>query len=246
MKLSKSVPTYPQIKVDEDNFAKNLVDFKGNAYTSTPSKDYNATYIRRSDNHFYLSTPPKKYITLHHTMGFLSNDIVNLTSSKVSVPFTIDTQGRIYQLFNPKYWAYHIGSSPKKSSWENTTLSKITIGIELCNFGPLIEDPNNPNLLRDYWGFLYCTKDNQEAYKKVSYRGYDYYAAYTDAQYKALDSLLLKLCREFNIPHTFLHHTKRFDFMYDIPKAGIWSHSNVRKDKYDLSPAFDFRRISGR
>jgi len=82
-------------------------------------------------------------------------------------------------------------------------------------------------------------KANKEYYIKNSYRGYNYYATYTNAQYKALDSLLLFLCREFDITHSFIDKDKRLDILSEEPKAGIVSHINYRSNKVDVSPAMN-------
>jgi hypothetical protein len=249
MKLSKTVPTAPQLLSTEQSFHTTLRDVGGKTWSKSPSRfGDDCLALQCGDtSFFYNEKTPKSGITLHHTVGLLPGDISVLSkkNNHVSVSFVIGMSGKVYQLFDPTLWSYHLGKTPPGASWTNTQLSKSTIGIELSSFGPLTKVGDK---LFDIYGYLYCGIADSEYYVGLDkpWRGYSYFASYTDAQYKALDSLLLKLCREFNIPHTFLPEGKRFEFSKKPPTVGIWAHCNVREDKSDISMAFDFGRISGR
>lgn len=249
MKLSKTLPTAPRLLEAEEIFHKTLRDVSGKTWTASPSRFGDRCLdIKCGDKSFFYETAsPKQAITLHHTIGLLPGDISVLSKkdNHVSVSFVIGMSGNCYQLFDPKYWSYHLGKTPPGASWTNTQMSKATIGIELSNFGPLTRVGDK---LFDIYGFLYCDISDTTHYGSLPtpWRGYSYFAAYTDAQYKTLDSLLLKLCREFNIPHTFLPVAQRFNFSKKVPNVGIWAHCNVREDKSDISSIFDFSKISGR
>lgn len=251
LKLSKTKSTIHSLAQDEADFLKTGVDYKGTAWDLSDGSIQGTTRLTKKNgdhSYYYKQEIAHKWITCHATMGFLSTDVANLSKPNhhVSTAYVVARNGTVFEMFDPKYWSYHIGGAPRGAGWQNKTLSQASIGIEISNFIMLKESPTDPNILTDFWGFKYCEKSDTEHYKQVSYRGYDYYATFTDAQYKALDSLLLRLCRRFNILHSFLPPSERFKFGKNIPKSGIWLHSNVRSDKYDMSPVFDFSRISGR
>lgn len=251
LKLSKINSTIDNLAQDEADFLTTQIDYQGTEWNFSDGSIPKTTRLTKSSgdhSYYYREKSIKKHIVCHATMGFLSNDVANLSrpNRHVSTAYLIGRNGHVFELFNPHYWSYHIGSAPKGAGWQNKTLSKMTIGIELSNFIVLKEHATDKKALTDYWNFKYCNKSNNFAYRQINYRGYDYYATFTDEQYRSLDSLLLHLCRQFNIPHTFLPLQQRYGFTKQIPKAGIWLHSNVRKDKYDMSPVFDFNRISGR
>lgn len=243
--LSMKRLTINALEKDEEDFANTLVDANLNKWKVVdPVLSDKVFSIRNGSGYFYNEESKKETIVLHHTMGYLSNDMANLSKGKVSVPYTIARDGTIYELFDPRLWAYHIGTEPR-SNWRNPIESKRSIGIELSNFGPLKEHSRKKDILVDYWNFPYCMKSNDGFYHKESYRGFEYWATYTDAQYRSLNWLVEKLCREFDIPHRMLPVDERFSLLKNIPKEGILSHVNFRSQKTDVSPAFDYLRIKG-
>lgn len=137
--------------------------------------------------------------------------------------------GNIYNLFDDKFWSYHLGSGTVGT---NALMSKQTIGIEISNYGPLRLQDNN---LIDAYGNAYCTLDDKEYYKQCTYRGYNYYATMTEKQELAVAKLLKYLCKEHDIPEIF---KKDADTLFkDAASAksfkGIYLHTSVRKDKFD-------------
>lgn len=249
LKLSKKNLTIAGLEADETFFSDTLKDYSGKLWEEVTPVIDGTIAIRPEENsssYHYASEHPKKRIVLHATHGFLSNDVANLSKHHVSTAYVISRGGVAYELFDPKFWSYHIGKTPKGAWWRNKSESQQTIAIELSNIGNLLEHPSKPDILTDAWGFPYCMKDNTDFYVERPYRGYKYYATYTDAQMKALDSLLLKLCRKFDIPHSFLHKDERMQHQTEVPTAGIVAHVNYRTDKTDVSPAFDWMKISGR
>jgi len=242
--LSKKKLTIHGLEADELEFASTLVAVNGKKFTKGTSDFDGVTRLNlENPQHYYTAKYKKDQIVLHHTVGFLSGDAATLTRDKVSTAYLLGRTGFVGELFNPRYYAYHLGPNVVGG---NKIRSQRTIAIELSNFGPLKEHATNPDILVDMWDFPYCMKSDTEYYVECPYRGHKYYATYTDAQMKALDSLLLKLCREFNIPHTFLPPNERMKVQTKVPSAGIVSHVNYRKDKTDVSPAFDYFKISGR
>ena len=193
---------------------------------------------------YYKEVTAKKKIILHFTMGYLKGDIATLTSNKVSVPFVIGRNGKVYNLFASKYWSYHLGPG---AIGGNTAMSKESIGIELSNIGPLklIGD----NLVTTYSdNDIYCHISETGHYIKLpkKYRGYEYYATFTNKQYESLILLLKFLLEKNKIPKYFLSEANRFNTIADaafIAFSGIASHVNCRKDKTDIGPAFDWNRV---
>jgi N-acetylmuramoyl-L-alanine amidase len=195
-------------------------------------------------SYYYEEETAKKKIVLHFTMGYLKGDIATLTKGHVSVPFVIGRKGNIYNLFASKYWSYHLGPSAMGG---NTAMSKESIGIEISNIGPLKKIGNN--LVTTYSDSdVYCTLAETQYYTKLGtkYRGFEYYAKFTDAQYTATIKLIKFLCAKYDLPKTFVTEAKRFDTLTSNEFSnfkGIVSHVNCRTDKVDIGPAFDWNRI---
>ena len=193
---------------------------------------------------FYKEEIAKKKIVLHFTMGYLKGDIATLTKSHVSVPFVIGRNGIIYNLFTSKYWSYHLGPSAMGG---NTAMSRECIGIEISNIGPLKKIGDN--LVTTYSDTdIYCSLTETQFYTKLStkYRGFEYFATYTSAQYEALAKLIRFLCAKYSLPKKFLNEPGRYLIM-DAPGftnyTGVVSHVNCRNDKVDIGPAFDWNKI---
>ena len=127
-------------------------------------------------------------------------------------------------------------------------MSKSTIGIEISNIGVLKRIGDS--LVSSYSDTdIYCDINESNFYHKLEtpYRDVQYFASFTDAQYKSLIVLLKYLTAEYNIPATFLPEDKRYitGKEDEITRfKGIVSHVNYRHtDKWDLGPAFDWDRI---
>jgi N-acetylmuramoyl-L-alanine amidase len=177
-------------------------------------------------------------------MGSLKGDIATLTTNHVSVPFVIARNGIIYNLFASKYWSYHLGAGAVGG---NTAMSKESIGIELSNIGPLKRI--NGNLVTTYADTdVYCKLDEHQYYSTVNpgYRGYQYFAKFTQVQYNALSLLIRFLCARYNIPKIFQLEADRYEIMTADgfrSFSGVVSHVSCRRDKTDIGPAFDWDRI---
>lgn len=195
---------------------------------------------------YYLEATPKKKIIVHYTMGYLKGDIASLTKDRVSVSFVVGRSGNIFNLFDTKYWSYHLGPG---AIGGNTPMSKECIGIELSNIGPLKKIGDN--LVTTYSDSdIYCSLAETQFYTKLpnKYRGYEYYATFTENQYANLVKLLKYLCGQHNLPKKFIDAADRYNVL-TAPKftgfSGIATHVNCRTDKTDIGPAFEWGRITG-
>lgn len=195
-------------------------------------------------SYYYQEETAKKKILLHFTMGYLKGDIGTLTKQHVSVPFVVGRNGIIYNLFASKYWSYHLGPG---AIGGNTAMSKECIGIEISNIGPLKKVGNN--LVTTYSDQdIYCSLAETQYYTRLNtpYRGFEYYATFTAAQYEAIGKLIRFLCAKYNLPKTFIDPAERYKVMTEsgfTSFKGIASHVNCRPDKVDIGPAFEWDKI---
>jgi len=244
--------TFGKLASYEQGFAAKPV-VNGVAYKLTPttltSSDGSASVdvvrCRRADGgeaYFSPKRIPKARICLHFTVGNVRSDVYTLAgTSKVSVPFLVARDGTVYEFFDSHFWAYHLG---KNSRYDNLSMSAVSVGIEISNYGPLTPAGS---VLNNAYKSAYCSLDQTDAYVELgaAYRGYRYFASYTDAQIEAVGRLLRYLGAEHQIPLSFLPEARRNEVLDDLSKEGpgtaflgVCSHVNFRPDKFDLGPAF--------
>ncbi|MBX2892379.1 MAG: N-acetylmuramoyl-L-alanine amidase [Saprospiraceae bacterium] len=200
---------------------------------------------------YYAERFPKERIVLHFTAGFLQGDVPWLTRSNkyVSVPFVVGRTGEIFNLYRSAYWSYHLGVGDRR--WD-----RASIGIELSNIGPLVLEGNMlkyevqrqlPDGQLVTVRYDYCDVNESAYYQRIPqrYRGHEFFAAFTDAQYSSLARLLVYLTNRYNIPRVFLPPATRFDALpQNFSHRGILSHVNYRPSgKWDIGPAFDWARL---
>jgi N-acetyl-anhydromuramyl-L-alanine amidase AmpD len=212
---------------------------------------------KNRSKYFFDVEHPKKRIVLHFTAGQLRSDLQALTGNErhVSTPFVIGRNGIIYQLFSSKFWSGHIGKGIGNTNTGNAQ-DKITIGIELSNYGYLTEKSGN---LETYYSRqkddkgnigpvdVYCSLADTQAYSKIStpFRSQIFYSTFTDAQYDSLIVLLRYLTVQYNIPREFLSEPQRYQAGNHVLQFnGIVSHVNYRESgKWDIGPAFDWEKV---
>ena len=71
------------------------------------------------------------------------------------------------------------------------------------------------------------------------WRGKKYFQKYTDKQINSLKKIILELARKFDIPLPNIKYDECFfDLKYDALNGapGLWTHVNVREDKWDCFP----------
>ena len=199
-------------------------------------------------NYFINSKSKKQGICLHYTEGYLGGDLSYLSrqDAYVSVPFLIGQSGTIVQMFDPDYWAYHLGNM---AIGGNKRGSRSLIAIELNSVGNLSQ---SGNWMFTYWGNEYCRVSETQYYTKLPqpYRGEQYFAKFSEAQYRSLRELIGVLTRKYGIPNVFLPPNARHR-SFDGPSSaekyrGISSHVNYRRTgKLDIGPAFEWKKIGG-
>ena len=221
------------------NLAEKQVTIPG---TNDPFTVVSCVPANGDQSFYYPEKTTKEKIVLHFTAGYIKGDIAALTTkdNHVSVAYVIARDGNIYQLFDPDYWSYHLGSG---AIGGNTNNSKTSIGIELSNIGPLTQ---SGDAIKTVYGDTYCTTDQQEYYLKTdNFRGYTVFATHTDAQYEALAKLVRYLTARYNIPNVFLDEASRYEVNEKVAAhKGIVSHINFRTSgKWDIGPGFDWERL---
>ena len=190
-------------------------------------------------SHFNKARLPKSKIVLHHTAGGFEGDLNTLLASKVSTAFLISPEGRIVMLFQPWNWAWHLG---KGAIGGNEVQSKLSIGIEISNWGFLIR---KGDLLYTYTKEVYCHINDPLYVEGKPWKNYgnlqvQYFARYSEAQYESVKTLKNLLCKLYGIPNTVWkngHSSGVINF------KGITTHTDFRQDKYDLSPTFEWDKI---
>ena len=197
---------------------------------------------------YYREETPKSRIVLHYTAGYLKGDIATLTTPgyHVSTPFVVARDGTIYNLWPSKYWSYHLGKGAKGG---NERMSRSGVGIEVSNLGWLTRkgDELHTAYSKASRPDVYCRVDEEAFYTKLpkKYRGYEYFATYTEEQYRSVIGLVRFLTARYGIPREFLPVSRRYQVLDDVASfRGITSHVNYREDgKWDIGPAFDWERV---
>lgn len=193
---------------------------------------------RLSKDQFVDELTDKKQIYLHHTAGGPDAVAVakyfNKQVGKVATAFIIGNRGTIVQCFSSKNWAYHLGLKQEvfeEAGVSYKSLDKISIGIEICNYGPLTKRN----------GYYYNYVGGKVDYTEVTildakYKGHIYWQKYTDAQIESTRQLLVYLCDTYKIPKDYFNSIFNIDKRALRGESGIFTHNSVRKDKSDIYP----------
>jgi len=189
---------------------------------------------------------------IHHTAGWDNpyNVVRNWNNDKrgrVATQYVIGGSnvkgktkhdGVVVECFPNNYLGWHLG---KVGAFK---ISKLSGGVELCNFGYLTKK-----------GDKYYTYVNTEVKPEYvcdlgyKFRGHQYWHAYTDKQIESLRLLILHLRDIYpkmdlvnGLPKLLkdgVHPKDAFEFnadAYNAKQFGLWTHTNVRKDKFDCFP----------
>jgi len=181
---------------------------------------------------------PKRNIVLHHTVSSTARSAMNWwrqTPARIATAYIIDKAGNVFEMFPPECWAHHLGLNERR----NTALNQQSIGIELVNEGQLRARQDGGY----EWNFLGATPAPYSGPAPVQqlWRGFDLWAPYTETQCTAAIELIQQLAQQFNIP-TRVCPNLDFDRLVN-EKYGIYAHCNIRRDKFDVSPAFNLKAL---
>ena len=203
----------------------------------------NIIRVQFPDSQFVKEETEKTQIVLHHTASGpgIDGDLAwwRKTPERVATHFIIDRAGQIYQLFDLKYWGWHLGLSNKDFSSMGCTyrnLDKTSVGIEIDCWGHLQKAPDGKCYPTGMIGKARPVTDIQEYCPSNKWRGNTMFERYTNAQVTALKDLLHDLCAQLNIPKTY--HIDMWGASTNALKGtpGIWTHASYRKDKSDCHP----------
>jgi N-acetyl-anhydromuramyl-L-alanine amidase AmpD len=196
--------------------------------------------LRLEAKDYIVSETRKNLIVLHHTVGGSVRSTVDYwrtepEQKRVATAYLVERNGVVYEVFDPKHWAFHLGLKGAKGE-----VDRRSIGIEIASEGGLIQ--------RD--GKLYCfdkvsdrTLFTQDYYDHgMPWRGYRFYDAYSEAQISAVIALINFLCKQFEIPRkTPANHFDADDAYREY--AGVLGHHHLRPDKSDVHPGFAWQRV---
>lgn len=190
-------------------------------------------------NQYYTREYKKEFIFVHFTAGTTAEGAIswwNQTKSHVGTAFVIDDdeEGTIYETFDPKQYAYHLGI--RGTSY----LDKHSIGIEVVSPGPLHKE-GGKFMFYPLWPSKNAGKEipkDRVFEVEDGWRGHRYFHKISNAQCKALKELIIKLVKEFDIPlQESSENWNRYNNNVINDKIpGIWAHTTVRQDKLDMPP----------
>lgn len=208
-------------------------------------------------NEYVNEVAAKSIIFLHHTAGghrpdWVVNDWKNDRNAqgnriRVATSFVIGGistttgdntyDGQIVRCFPENKWAYHLGVG-------GDTLNKKSIGIEICNYGPLTFEAG-----RGYVNYVNKVVPNSLVIELAQpFRGFRFYHRYTDRQLDSVNELVHHLATSFGINlnlglkvqinANMANSAAAFELNANAlnGNAGVWTHTNVRSDKSDCSP----------
>lgn len=186
------------------------------------------------EGQYHKEETPKSLIVLHHTVGGSAQSTLDWwaqTPERVGTAFVVDRDGTVYEMFDPKYWAAHLGIKGDKN-----VIDRRSIGIEMVGWGGLTK-ANGGFTALDGKKHLDIAMFYEGSPRLVTleqpYRGYRYFEVYYPAQVTAVVALVKKLQAQFNISSA-VHPTA------DRTVQGVTHHAALRPDKSDLHPGWDW------
>ena len=180
----------------------------------------------------------KNKIFIHYTVsGPDAKSVIRYwdgNSPRIATAFVVsgrgNEDGKIYEAFDPDYWSYHLGVKGTKGK-----IDKHSVGIELCAWGRL--DKKNDKYYNTYGSEVSV---DEVCELEGDWRGNKYYHAYSDKQMESLENLLKWIIKTYKIPVQNIEFDGSWmEYNSDVVKSktpGVWTHTNVRKDKQDSYP----------
>ena len=189
----------------------------------------------------------KIQIYLHHTAG--NSNPFNVYKDWETTPERIATcvviagkpnktdsfkDGLIVQGYSSKKWGFHLGlkeATFQKFGLPYKSLDRISIGIEICNWGQLTRKQGK------FYNWIDKVIPDEDVIElDTPFRGYKYFHNYTDAQIIAVEKLLRHWGDKYNIP--LAYHDDIFEVNSRALKGapGVFTHCSVRYNKVDIYP----------
>jgi hypothetical protein len=173
--------------------------------------DFNITKQNLPEDEYFKNETKKTILVLHHTAGghrpdwtisgwdkdkTSKNESIRIATSYVIGGKSLrdgnqDFDGKIYEAFEDKYWAHHIGMKTSN----NANVNKHSIGIEVCNYGPL-------TLTKDGKFLTYVNSvvpQSEVLDLGKPFRGYRYWHNYTQNQLESLEFLIKDIIQRHGI-----------------------------------------------
>lgn len=233
--------------VTQSKLFKNVKDFEQELDTERVELLYDTALL--DQNEYFSGPADPQYIFLHHTAGW-ENPYNTISSwnkdnrGRIATEFVVGGtsingnrthDGRVVKCLPDGAWAYHLGKI------KSSEMARNSVGIEICNFGFLTQQGLG---FKTYTGQL--VKDSEIADIGFKWRGYRYWHKYSDAQIEATYELIRFIAQRDDIDPCkglveWINKDPKtaFDYREDADRGkvkGLLSHSNVRKDKTDISP----------
>jgi len=214
--------------------------------------------VNFAEKNFVKEATKKTQIVLHHTVSGdgVEGDIAwwNKMNDKVATHYIIDRQGVIHQLFDDKFWAYHLGTTAehfRKFGLSFQNLNKNSIGIELDSWGPVL--PSGDKYYPVRWDTASKKHLPDTAKKPINghpdeycsgFKNYRFFERYTSKQLSSLAFLLDKLCLDHGISPKYKGDSFWIANKFALSgQAGIWGHISFRSDKSDPHPQTELVQI---
>ena len=233
---SQTLSLLQEINATTDHFEK--------VYSPSSSLIINKYYLPKDE---YIQGPTKKeYLFLHHTAGWHNpyktvDDWARDNRGRIATEFVMggrsvrgdDDQydGEVVQCIPRGGYGWHLGKNG--SQYMHTH----SVAIEVCNFSyakdglTYVNTPIQPEQLIEL---------------PAPFRGHKFWHAYSDRQIEMLKLFILWIAERdtIDVQDGIIAEIKQkgmeaFEFNEDAYTGkikGMWSHTNIRKDKYDMFP----------
>jgi len=236
-------------------------DISEKVYSPFPGLTVKKNFLPSSE---YKSGPTQKeYLFLHHTAGWNNpyktvQDWATDNRGPVATEFVLGGpsvkgnddryDGEMVQCCPEGAYGWHLGDNGSQYMHVHS------VGIEVCNFGQLTEGGyrnSNRVWIEKIPGKYYTysgqqVDDSQIVKLEKPFREHRGWHAYSDKQIEALKLFILWIAERdsIDIRDGLIANIRRngvngFDFNEDAYYGrikGMWTHTNTRKDKFDLFP----------
>ena len=189
-------------------------------------------------SNYFKEETKKKQIYLHHTAGNGNAEQVfkywASTGERVATCVAIATDGLIAQGFSSKHWGYHLGLKQgifNSNGVPYQSLDKISIGVEICNWGYLKEVKGK------YFNYVGREVPKKDVIKlDTPFKGFEFWHSYTKEQIESTKELLLYWNDIYGIPLDYNEDIWGISKRALAGEPGVYTHNSVRKDKFDVYP----------